>query len=185
MLGKLLASLIYLAVVLLLFMMTYILVGMLAYAMTGVPYSYTFGKFSDPGFGTLLGNTLLIGLITLGFWFSFAMIAFFFGTLGRATAAAIGAGLGWYFLEGIVTLACNIIRQIVPTGLVHDLTTNLPAYLLSSNFGALIANRVQARAGQSSTGSISDLHALLVVGVYLVLLIGGSLLLTWRRDVTN
>jgi ABC-type transport system involved in multi-copper enzyme maturation permease subunit len=186
MLGKLLASLITCAVVLLLFSATYVILGMLLYPLTGQPYSYAFGLFNDANFGNTLGNTLLIGLIALGYWFSYAMLAFFFGTWGRATAAAIGCSLGWYILQGILNAVDAILQAIVPTGTLHDILAAFPDYLLDNNFGALINNRLQAISPTAaSPAGISDLHALLVVAGYLLLTIGGAMLIAWRRDVTQ
>ncbi len=186
MLGKLLASLITCAVVLLLLSVTYIILGMLVYPLTGQPYSYTFGLFNAANIGSVLGNTLLIGLIALGYWFSYTMLAFFFGAWGRATAAAIGGSLGWYVLQGIFNTVAAILQTVFPTGTLHDLFKALPDYLLDNNFSALINNRLQAITPTATSASgISDLHALLVIAVYLLLLIGGAILLAQRRDVTH
>lgn len=185
-LGKLLASLITCAVVLLLLSATYVILGMLVYPLAGQPYSYTFGLFHTANIGSVLGNTLLIGLIALGFWFFYAMLAFFFGTWGRATAAAIGGSLGWYILQGILNVVSLFLQSAVPTGTLHDIFKAFPDYLLDNNASALITNRIQAiSSSETSASGISDLHALLVMLAYLVLLIGGTILLARRRDVTH
>ncbi len=185
MLGKLLASLITCAGVLLLFTATYVILGMLLYPLTGQPYSYTFGLFNTANFGNTLGNTLLIGLIVLGYWFSYSMLAFFFGTWGRATAAAIGGSLGLYILQGILNAVAVVLQSVISTGPLHDLFKAMPDYLLDNNFSALINNRLQAIDPTTASAGISDLHALLVIAVYLLLLIGGTILIAQRRDVTN
>lgn len=186
MLGKLLASLITCAVVLLLLSATYIILGMLVYPLAGQPYSYTFGFFNDANFSNVLGNTLLIGLVALGYWFAYAMLAFFFGTWGRATAAAIGGAMGWYVLEGILNAVAAVLQGVIPTGTLHDLFKAIPDYLLGNNFSALINNRLQAMDSTATAApGISDLHALLVIAVYLLLLIGGAILIARRRDITH
>jgi ABC-type transport system involved in multi-copper enzyme maturation permease subunit len=184
MLAKVLASLIACAIILLLLSATYVLLGMLVYPLTGQPYSYTFGFFSSASSGSI-GNTLLLGLIILAYWFAYAMLAFFFGTLGRATAAAIGGALGWYILEGILGTVFGLLQFFIPTGTLHDLFKAIPDYLLNNNFSALINNRLHAIDPTTALSSISDLHALLVIAVYLLLLIGGACLLARYRNITH
>ena len=157
---------------------------MLLYALSGVPYSYTFGLFHAANAGQTVNATLLTGLIVLIFWFAFSTVAFFFGTLARSTAAAIGVAFGWYVFEGIVSTILALLSQLISSGPLHDLFQQIPTYLLSSNFSALIQNRANDTGG-NNPATITDLHALLVIGGYFVILIGGSLLLTRRRDVTN
>lgn len=184
MLAKVLAGLIYTAVVLLLLIVVYIAVGMLVYPMAGEPYSYTFGLLHAANFAAMFGNTLLLVLIALGYWFAYGMMALFFGTLGRSTAAALGGAFAWYVVETLLTFALNTLQSIVPTGPIHDLANALPNYLLTVNFSALVQNRLHALAGQDLS-SITDVHALIVVACYLAFFIGGACLLAARRDVTN
>ena len=184
MLAKVFAGLIYTSAVLLLLIVTYIIVGMLVYPMAGEPYSYTFGFLHAANFGAVFGNTLLLALIALGYWFIYGMMALFFGTLGRSTAAALGGAFAWYVGENLLTFLLNLLQSLVPTGPIHDLATALPDYLLTNNFGALVQNRLHVLAGQNLS-SITDVHALIVTACYLALFIGGACLLAVRRDVTN
>lgn len=183
--GKVLASLLTCAGLVLLFSAVYVVLGMALYPLTGQPYSYAFSLLTAANIGTVLSNTLLIGLITISYWFAYAMLAFFFGTLGRATAAAIGAALGWYVLEVIANTVFSLLQYFIDSGPLHDLFTAIPTFLPGNNFGALIANRLHAISPSASAADISDQHALLVIGVYLLLLIGGAFLLARRRDVTH
>jgi ABC-type transport system involved in multi-copper enzyme maturation permease subunit len=184
MLAKVSASLIYTVAMLLILAVVYILVGMLVYPMAGEPYSYTFGHLHSSGFGILFGNSLLLIVIAIGYWFTYGMMALFFGTLGRSTAAAIGAAFSWYVLESLLSFGMGFLQGKVQTGPIHELAKALPTYLLSNNFGSLVQNRLHTLFGQQLS-PISDIHALIVLAVYLVVLIGGSCLLAARRDVTN
>lgn len=183
-LGKAFASLIYMAGMLILLTLTYIVVGMLVYPLAGVPYSYLFGHFHDVRFGVMFGNDLWLVVISMLYWYAFGVLALFFGTLGRSTAAAIGAVIGWFFLEEIMPFLVGFLMNFARSGPIHDALKAVPDYLFLGNLNTLVANRLQAAAGQSVAAS-SDLHAALVVGVYFVLLIGATCLITRRRDVTN
>lgn len=184
MLAKILASLVYIVVIMLLLIVAYMLVGMLAYPLAGEPYSYTFGLLHAANFGKTLGNTLLLVLITVAGWFFYGLLALFFGTLGRSTAAALGATIAWFILEMLLGYILGFLPGLFSSGPMHDLVTALPAYLPSNNFAALVQNRLHG-LGSQSPASISDAHALIVIGVYMVVLIGTSCWLAARRDVTN
>ncbi len=183
-LGKAFASLIYIAGVLALLILAYIIVGMLVYPLAGVPYTYIFGHFHDARFGTMFGNDLWLVVIAPLYWYAFGVLALFFGTLGRSTAAAISAVIGWLFLEEVMPFLVGFLMNFAASGPVHDVLKAVPDYLFLGNLNTLLANRIHAAAGQSIAAS-SDLHAALVVGTYFVLLIGASCLITMRRDITN
>ncbi len=183
-LAKALAGLIYTAGVVIALTLTYIIVGMLVYPMAGIPYSYTFGLFHDPDFGVLFGNSLWLLVISIVYWYAFSVLALFFGALGRSTAAALGCVFAWFVLEEILPLLVGYLMGIFASGPVHDLLKAIPDYLFLSNLNTLAGNRWQAIAGQAVSWS-SDLHSIIVIAVYFVLLIGASCLITMRRDVTN
>ena len=164
--------------------LAYLIVGMLVYPMAGIPYAYIFGHFHDAHFGIMFGNDLLLVVIALLYWYAFGILALFFGTLGRSTAAAIGAVIGWFFLEEVMPFLLSFLMNFAASGPVHDALKAVPDYLFLGNLNTLVANRMHAAAGQSIAAS-SNLHAALVVGAYFVLLIGASCLITMRRDVTN
>lgn len=186
MLGKVLASLIYTAVVVFLLTVTYIIVGMLVYPLTGQPYTYTFGFFHATDSGTICGNSLLLGLLAIGGWFSYAMLALLLGTIGRSTAAAVGGALGWFILEILLSKGLGALQALIPAGPIHELARTIPDYLLSANLQALVQNRLHFIAPRSMLLSpLSDLRALIVIGVYLVIFIGSSCLITIHRDVTH
>jgi ABC-type transport system involved in multi-copper enzyme maturation permease subunit len=182
--AKALAGLIYSAGVVVALTLTYIIVGMLVYPMAGLPYSYTFGRFHDASFGVVFSNSLWLLVISIVYWYAFSVLALFFGTLGRSTAAALGCAFAWFFLEEILPLLIGYLMSIFSSGPVHDLLKVIPDYLFLGNLNALVGNRLHAIAGQNVSWS-SDLHSMIVVAVYFVLLIGASCLITMRRDVTN
>jgi ABC-type transport system involved in multi-copper enzyme maturation permease subunit len=186
MLAKIIASLIYTAAVVCLLIIAYIAVGMLAYPLAGEPYSYIFGLFHTANFGTVIGNSMLLGLIAIGAWFTYGMLALFFGTLGRSTAAAAGSAFGWFILEMLVIKALGAVQALVLTGPIHALAKAVPDYLLFTNLTTLSQNRIHAISpSMMLPSSLSDSHALIVVGVYLVLLIGGACLIATRQQVTS
>jgi ABC-type transport system involved in multi-copper enzyme maturation permease subunit len=183
-LGKALASLIYVAGIILCLTLLYLIVGMLIYPTAGQPYSYAFAHFNDAHFGMNFGNAcLLLGMAALS-WYAFGILALFFGTLGRSTAAALSGALVWFVLELLLPLLCNLLLGLFPSGPMHTLLQALPDYVFLGNLQTLAHNRMAALAGQSASVS-SDLHALIVVAVYFVLLIGSSCVITMRRDITN
>jgi ABC-2 type transport system permease protein len=60
----------------------------------------------------------------------------------------------------------------------------IPDYFIENNIGALLQNQGQYIFGGSGS-SLSDLHALLVLAVYLAAFIGLAWWINEHRDVTN
>lgn len=130
-----------------------------------------------------LGHTVLFLLAGMLGWFVWAMIAIFFGTLGRSTVAAIVAPFVWYITEQILN---NLISAFVgsSSGTLSDLARAIPDYFVGSSILALLQNQAHVIFGASAS-SLSDLHALSVIGFYIVLFIALSCWMTVKRDVTN
>ncbi len=130
-----------------------------------------------------LGHTGLFLLAGMLGWFVWAMVAIFFGTLGRSTVAAIVAPFIWYITEQILN---NLISGFVgsSSGPISDLVKAIPDYFVGNNIYALLQNQAHVVFGASAS-SLSDLHALSVLGVYIALFITLSRWLTVKRDVTN
>src|SRR2546430_2191027 len=125
-------------------------------------------------------------LLTLGL-FTYAMMALFLSTLGRATATGLAGVLTWSFLiEPVIEVISNFGRNISgPTGSFFQ---SLPDYLIGTNISALLGNQSQYVFPTSSVAQIapvSDLHALFVLAAYIVIFIGLAWWITMRRDVTN
>ena len=176
-LAKLLAIIVCSAVGILVMVLVGTVLGLLLNLITGIGPSWSF--FS----AGWLGHTLLYLLFVILNWVIFAVIAIFFGILGRATVAGIVGGVVWFLLEPVVgqvfTLAGSFVR-----GSIGDTLRALPDYLIGNNIGALIQNQAQYVSG-GSPGSLSDLHTVLVLLVYLAVLLGLAWWLNERRDITS
>jgi len=156
---------------------TGILIGQALNALSSIPQVL---DFLGPGW---IAHALLYILVAMLDWFIYATIAIFFGTLGRSTVAGIVGALAWLFLEPIL----GSILKLAGTfshGIFGNFLKAIPDYFISSNTGALLQNQGQYIFGGSGS-SLSDLHALAVLLVYLVVFIGLSWRINERRDVTN
>ncbi|MFL5591602.1 MAG: ABC transporter permease subunit [Ktedonobacteraceae bacterium] len=158
-----------------------VLTGLLLNLATGVAPDFAF--FS----ATWSVHVLLYLLIIILGLFTYAMMALFLSTLGRATATGLAGVLTWSFLiEPVIEVISNFGRNISgPTGSFFQ---SLPDYLIGTNISALLGNQSQYVFPTSSVAQIapvSDLHALLVLAAYIVIFIGLAWWITMRRDVTN
>jgi ABC-type transport system involved in multi-copper enzyme maturation permease subunit len=154
-----------------------LILGLLLNFFTGVSLSFTFLS------GAWFGHALLYVLSTVLGLVIYAIMALSFSVLGRATPAGIAAGLIWWgvepILSSILSLAGNFTRG--PTG---SFLAAIPDYFIGTNISALAENQRQYLFGGQGS-SLSDLHALLVLAVYLALFIGLAAWVNVRRDVTN
>ena len=116
-------------------------------------------------------------------WFIYATIAIFFGTLGRSTVAGIVGALTWLFVEPILGSIFKLAGTF-SQGSFGNFLKVIPDYFIGNNIGALLQNQEQYIFGGSKS-SLSDLHALVVLGVFLVTFIGLSWWINEQRDVTN
>ena len=158
-----------------------VLTGLLLNLATGVAPDFAF--FS----ATWSVHVLLYLLIIILGLFTYAMMALFLSTLGRATATGLAGVLTWSFLiEPVIEVISNFGRNISgPTGSFFQ---SLPDYLIGTNISALLGNQSQYVFPTSSVAQIapvSDLHAVLVLAAYIVIFIGLAWWITMRRDVTN
>jgi ABC-type transport system involved in multi-copper enzyme maturation permease subunit len=156
---------------------TGILIGQALNALSSIPQVL---DFLGPGW---IAHALLYILVAMLDWFIYATIAIFFGTLGRSTVAGIVGALAWLFLEPIL----GSILKLAGTfshGIFGNFLKAIPDYFISNNTGALLQNQGQYIFGGSGS-SLSDLHALAVLFVYLIVFIGLSWRINERRDVTN
>lgn len=142
---------------------------------TGV--STTFSFFTG---AWLLHALLYILVVALGL-FMYAMIALSLSALGKATAAGVAGALIWWVLEFVLRQGFQSLGSQT-TGALSAFWKAIPDYLISPNIDALAQNQTQYLGGQP--GQLSDLHAILVLATYLVLLIGLAWWATLRRDVT-
>ena len=158
-----------------------VLTGLLLNLATGVAPDFAFFTV------TWSVHVLLYLLIIILGLFTYAMMALFLSTLGRATATGLAGVLTWSFLiEPVIEVISNFGRNISgPTGSFFQ---SLPDYLIGTNISALLGNQSQYVFPTSSVAQIapvSDLHALLVLAAYIVIFIGLAWWITMRRDVTN
>lgn len=132
----------------------------------------------------------------LGYWgtlsfqiFAYALIGLFMGTLARSTAAAIAVPLGFYIFETLVGGILVAISFAIG-GNFGDFLKHVPDWFLGTNVGTLSTNVAQSpvdfgMSTSSLTAPVSTGHALLVSLAYCVVLVGLSVLILRRRDVTD
>ena len=130
-----------------------------------------------------LGHMLLYALITMFGLFVYTMLALFLATAGRATAAGVAGALVWWVLENVLTGVLNLVALLI-RGPFGDFLKAVPDYFIGNNIGALLQNQTQYFMG-TGPNTLSDVHALIVLLVYLVLFIGLSIFISLRRDITN
>lgn len=177
-LGKMGAALIIILLTMLVLIPLGIIVGLLCNLFTGISPSF-------PGFSARwLGQTILFFLSTALGLFLYTMMAICFSTLGRATAAGVAGALSWAFIEPLASTLLSAAGAFTP-GNWGNIIRAVPDYLPGNNVGALITNQTPVVNAPSQPPAISNLHAILVLAVYLAIFIGISLWVNIRRNVTN
>jgi ABC-type transport system involved in multi-copper enzyme maturation permease subunit len=162
-----------------------ILVGALLNLTTGIAVNFSFFT------GEWLVHAIAYVLIaTLGLSV-YAMIALCLATLGRTTVAGIAGALIWWFLEGVLGAMLTSIGSL-NKGPVGDFLDAIPNYFIGNNIAALYAHQSrylmnEARQAVSirNPHDISDMHAMLVLMIYFVVLIGVAWWANQQRDITN
>jgi ABC-type transport system involved in multi-copper enzyme maturation permease subunit len=164
-------------------------VGILTMSIIGILTGQALNALSSiaQDFGFLsagwIAHAMLYLLIAMLDWFIYATIAIFFAILGHSTVAGIVGALTWLFVEpivgGILKLAGTFSQ-----GPFGNFLKTIPDYFIENNIGALLQNQGQYIFGGSGS-SLSDLHALLVLAVYLAAFIGLAWWINEHRDVTN
>jgi ABC-type transport system involved in multi-copper enzyme maturation permease subunit len=135
--------------------------------------------------GAWIAHALLYLFIAMLNWFMFAVIAIFFATLGRSTAAGVVAAIGWLFAEPILGSVLTLLGN-VSKGAPGDLLKAIPNYFIGTNFGVLLNDQGQYLSfNSSSTPAVSVVHAIIVLLVYFAFFIGLTWWINKRRDVTN
>lgn len=181
MLGKIGAIIVCIAIAFVFLTLLGILTGLLLNLISGIAPSYTF-------FTTAwLGNALLYIVLCMLSVFTYAMMALFLGTLGRSTAAGVAGALVWALVEPIVSGILQIIG-LVFKNTAGTIISTIPDYFVGNNLGALIQNQGQTVFKSIFSGGpslLSNIHALIVVAVYLAIFIGLSWWLIIRRNITN
>jgi len=154
-----------------------ILTGQALNLLSGIAQSFDFLSAS------WVGHTMLYLLIAMLDWFMYAAIAIFFGILGRSTAAGIVGAMTWLFVEpilgGVLRLAGSFSH-----GSFVDFVKSHTRLLYWDQHWSIVTNQGRYIFGGSGS-SLSNLHALTVLAVYLTVFIGLAWRLNERRDVTN
>jgi len=126
---------------------------------------------------------LLYALIAMFGLFMYTMLALFLATAGRATAAGVAGALVWWVLENVLSGVLTLVAILIK-GPFGDFLKAVPDYFIGNNVGALLQNQTQYFMG-TGPNALSDVHALIVLFVYLVVFIGLSIFISLRRDITN
>ncbi|HLJ32051.1 MAG TPA: ABC transporter permease subunit [Ktedonobacteraceae bacterium] len=154
-----------------------IVAGLLLNLISGIAPSYAF--FS----AAWLGNALLYIVLCMLSVFTYGMMALFIGTLGRSTAAGVAGALAWALVEPIVGGVLQLLGTVIK-GTIGNFVGAIPDYFVSINLGSLIQNQGQ-KVFNGGSSQLSDLHALIVIAVYLAMFIGLAWWISIRRNVTN
>jgi|SRR5579863_1113785 len=154
-----------------------ILAGLFLNLISGIVPSYAFFN------AAWLGNALLYTVLCMLSVFTYGMMALFIGTLGRSTAAGVAGALAWALVEPIVGGVLQLIGSLVK-GNVGTFLSAIPDYFVNTNLSALMQNQGQSIFNGGSS-QISNLHALIVIAVYLAAFIGLAWWVSIRRNITN
>lgn len=154
-----------------------VLAGQLFNMLSGVPQNWQVVN------AAWSGHALLYLLTTVLHWCMYAVMAVFFGVLGRSTAAGIGGALTWFFAEPIVSSILTAAGNF-SGGEAGVFLRALPDYFMGNNARALQLNQAHYLFGNLSS-SQSDLNALITLVVYLVAFISLTWWLNESRDVIN
>jgi ABC-type transport system involved in multi-copper enzyme maturation permease subunit len=166
------------------------IIGVGVLLLAGVVFGAILNLFTGvaAGFAFLSGIWILHMLLylfasALGL-FTYAMIALALATLGRATTAGVAGALVWWVLESVLSLPLNAVGTVVG-GVVGEILKAIPNYFIGNNINILVQNQIAYMTGGSSSPLSDDVHALVVLILYMALCIGLAVWITRRRDVTN
>lgn len=176
-LAKLGTLLIYSAFLLVVLTLVGILMGAILTLFTGASVDW---KFLTNAW--LLHCLLFLFLAILGL-FVYSTLAICFSTLGKATVGGVAGGLIWWFMERVLSSILPFLGLSNKSAFGNFLSA-VPDYFIGNNIGALLNNQEQYMNGGQG-GSISDLHAIIVLIVYLAIFIGAAWWINQARDITN
>lgn len=177
MLGKIGAMIVCIAIAFVILTPLGILTGLLLNLISGIAPSYAFFT------AAWVGNALLYVVLCMLSVFTYAMMALFLGTLGRSTAAGVAGALAWALVEPVVGNILKVIGFLLKNT-AGTIISAIPDYFVSNNLGALLQNQGQA-VFNGSASQLSNLHALIVIAVYLTIFIGLSWWVSTHRNITN
>lgn len=153
----------------------------------GAFFNFLLGIGSNLHFLTAawLGHALIYTLTVVLNLFVYAIIAVFLSILGKTTTAGVAGTLIWWVVENVLGSVLSIVGAL-GHGPVNSFMQAIPNYFISTNVDALQQNQHAFLLGDRSfMPQVSDVHALLMLACYLILLIGLSWWVMQKRDVTN
>jgi len=159
-----------------LWVITGILLGTVLNLFVGIALNFTFLT------GTWIVHTILYLVALVLDLFIYAMLALCLSTLGRSSAAGVAGALLWWILEGIIG-PLFVYTGTVIKGVWGDILKAVPDYFIGVNTTTLLQNQDQYVVG-GQPSFLSDLHAVLVLAVYLVVFIGLACWVNQQRDIT-
>jgi ABC-type transport system involved in multi-copper enzyme maturation permease subunit len=131
------------------------------------------------GFGFLtpavFGHFVLFALLGMLYWYSFMLMATFFGVAGRSTVAGIVGPLVWLLVEAPL----SVFLSQAP-----GFAQRIPDFFLGNNLLSLLHDQEHALA-IGPVGAYPVGQSLLVIAAYLFVFVGVACWLTARRDVTQ
>lgn len=154
-----------------------ILTGQLLVPFTPFSQRFDFFNIAWAGHALLLVFYLLLGLTVYG------LMALFFATLGKATAAGIGITLVWVLVIEALGETVGFVGKTMQ-GTIGAILAAVPNCLIGHNLDALLQNQGHYLFG-NSLADVPDVQALLALVIYLALFIGLAWWIIQRRDVTN
>ncbi len=134
--------------------------------------------------GSQISHMVLYTLLTMFDLLLYSLLAIALAILGKSPAAGVAGALIWWFLEGVVGSVLTLVGTLNP-GTFGNFLKAIPDYFVGNNLSALLDNQVQYWSGQPSTGSISDIHAILVVLAYTIIFVAVPWWVNHTRDITN
>lgn len=153
-------------------------IGLVMGPLTGLAADYRFLT------AAWVGHFALFLLVEMLYWYSFMLMALFFGTVGRSTVVGVAGPLIWLGLEPVLT---SILTALANTfgGSQAGVLRAIPGYFLGNNLTSLLDQQGHVIALSSKAGDYPVEQSLLVVAAYLVVFVGVAGALTVRRDVTH
>lgn len=130
---------------------------------------------------TWLPHAILYILANMLQLFMYAVIATCLSILGRATVAGVAGTLIWWVIENLFGDLLRLIGA-ANQGLLGSFAQALPDYFISGNLSALLDHQRQYLVDSTATG-VSDLHALLVLACYVLVLLGLAWWVNKERDI--
>jgi ABC-2 type transport system permease protein len=150
------------------------IMGLITTGLGGNAYSFSFFT------GAYAWTQVLQYLRTFYVIMPFALLGFMMAIVGRSAMPGIATGVGFLFLEAIITTFMTAAGGWI---------AKVPAYLLNANVTAITAlNKLPGRfggGGGTDTTIPSLTHAFIILGLYSVIFLVFSFYLFRKRDVTG